>query len=558
MKVESGIDKTGPYEVKLRSKDGTSIWFEITSRLIRDQGKPVGVHGTARDITDRKKAEEALRESEEKYRLVVENASEAILVAQDGKLKFVNPKTLDLTGQSEHELLSGPFTDFIHPDDRAMVVDRHKRRIRGEHLPSVYAFRIVDKSGNIKWVDINTVSIIWEGRAATLNFLADITAKRKMEEEIIKVQKLESLGVLAGGIAHDFNNILTAILGNISLAKMQCQSPEKVKERLIEAEKAFSQAQGLTQQLLTFSKGGAPIKRTAHISQLIEDCCHFAVRGSNVRCELSIHTDLFTVDIDGGQIGQVINNLIINSVHAMPQGGVIHVSAENVLVDARRDLPLRSGNYVEIVVHDEGVGIPKNILPRIFDPYFTTKLNGTGLGLATSYSIIHNHDGLITAESELGIGTTFCVYLPASQKELQVALDLEETAATGSGRILLMDDEDSIREVAREILSTLGYQVELAKDGAEAVSLYRAAKESLYPFDVVVLDLTVPGGMGGAEAVERLLEIDPEIKAVVSSGYSNDPIMADYAKYGFRGVVAKPYTPMELGATLRAITAGSR
>ncbi len=558
IKVENGVDKTDPYEVKLRTKDGTSIWFEITSRLIRDQDKPVGVHGTARDITDRKKAEEALRESEEKYRLVVENANEAIVVAQDGKPKFVNPKTLELTGRSEHELLSRPFTDLIHPNDRAMVADRHERRIKGEHAPSVYAFRTADQFGNIRWMEINTVSITWEGRAATLNFLVDITAKRKMEEEIIKVQKLESLGVLAGGIAHDFNNILTAILGNISLARMQCQSPEKVKERMIEAEKACSQAQGLTQQLLTFSKGGAPIKRTAHISQLIEDCCRFAVRGSNVRCDISIHEDLFTVDVDQGQIGQVINNLIINSVHALPQGGVIHVYAENVLIDARRDLPLKGGNYVKIVVHDAGVGIPKNILPKIFDPYFTTKHNGTGLGLATSYSITHNHDGLITAESELGIGTTFCVYLPASQKELQIALDIQETAATGSGRILLMDDEDSIREVAREILSSLGYQVELAKDGAEAVSLYRSAKESLYPFDAVVLDLTVPGGMGGAEALERLLEIDPEIKAVVSSGYSNDPIMADYAKYGFRGVVAKPYAPRELGAALRAVISGNR
>ncbi|HTY23522.1 MAG TPA: PAS domain S-box protein [Desulfomonilaceae bacterium] len=556
MKLENGIDKTGPYELRVRSKGGTPLWVEVSSRIIRDSGKPTGVHGTARDITDRKKAEEALRDSEEKYRLVVENAGEAIFVAQGGMLRFVNPKTLDLIGYSEDELTCRPFTEFIHPDDRAMVVDRHERRITGQDLPSVYAFRIIDNAGNIRWVEINVVSVLWEGKAATLNFLVDITDKRKMEEELVKVQKLESLGVLAGGIAHDFNNILTAILGNISLAKMHCESPEKVKGRLIEAEKACSQAQGLTQQLLTFSKGGAPIKRTAHISQLIEDCCRFAVRGSNVRCELSVHKNLFTVDVDEGQIGQVINNLIINSVHAMPRGGVIHVQADNVLVDAQQGLPLTGGNYVKIVVHDEGVGIPKNIMPRIFDPYFTTKHKGSGLGLATCYSIVRNHDGLITAESELGVGTIFCVYLPASQRELHTPLDSEETAATGSGRILLMDDEESIREVAKEILSTLGYEVELARDGAEAISLYRKARNSSHPFDIVVLDLTVPGGMGGAEAIERLLEIDPEVKAVVSSGYSNDPIMADFTRYGFRGVVAKPYTATELGAILRAITAG--
>ncbi len=557
IKVEKGVDKTAPYELRARSKDGTRFWFEINSRIMTAHGEPVGVHGIARDITDRKKAEEALRESEEKYRLVVQNAGEAIFVAQSGMLKFVNPKTLELLGYSEDELTSGPFTDFIHPEDRAMVLERHERRINGEHLPSVYAFRIVDKSGIVKWVEINVVSVLWEGKAATLNFLVDITDKRKMEEELVKVEKLESLGVLAGGIAHDFNNILTAILGNISLAKMNCESSEKVKGRLIEAEKACSQAQGLTQQLLTFSKGGAPIRRTAHISQLIEDCCHFAVRGSNVRCKLSIYDELFTVDVDEGQIGQVINNLIINSVHAMPRGGEIHVKAQNVLIDVQQGLPLRDGNYVKIIVHDNGVGIPKDILPRIFDPYFTTKHKGSGLGLATSYSIIRNHDGLITADSEVGIGTTVCVYLPASERKLQTSLDLEETAVTGGGRILLMDDEELIREVAREILSTLGYEVEVARNGAEAISLYRTARKSSHPFDVVVLDLTVPGGMGGLETVERLLQIDPGVKAVVSSGYSNDPIMADCAEYGFRGVVAKPYTARELSATLRAIIGGN-
>ncbi len=555
-KIHNGVERTDPYELRVRSKDGTPLWVEITSRIIRDKGKPVGVHGTARDITDRKKAEEALRESEEKYRLVVENASEAIFVAQDGMIKFVNPKTLELIADSEQELASRPFSEFIHPDDRPMVADRHEQRIRGQHPPSVYAFRVIDKFGNIRWVQINVVSIVWEGRAATLNFLGDITTKRKMEEELVKVQKLESLGVLAGGIAHDFNNILTAVLGNISLARMHCQSPDKVNDRLVEAEKACIQARGLTQQLLTFSKGGAPIKRTAHISQLIENSCNFAVRGSNVRCELSFHNDLFTVDVDEGQIGQVFNNLIINSVHAMPQGGVIHVHAENVLVNAQQGLPLMGGDYVKIVVHDKGVGIPKNILPRIFDPYFTTKQQGSGLGLATAYSIMQNHDGWITAESEAGIGTTFYVYLPASQRQLQKSLGLEETIATGSGRILLMDDEDSIREVAREMLSNLGYEVELARDGTEAISLYRTARDSSYPFDVVVLDLTVPGGMGGAEAIGRLREIDPEIKAVVSSGYSNDPIMADYTKYGFRGVVAKPYSPKELSQTLISVIKG--
>jgi CheY-like chemotaxis protein len=376
-----------------------------------------------------------------------------------------------------------------------------------------------------------------------------------MEAELVKVQKLESLGVLAGGIAHDFNNILTAILGNISLAKMHRRSPEKAAARLTEAEKACLQAQGLTQQLLTFSKGGAPIKETVNIVQLTQDSCNFAVRGSNVRCELAMPDDLAAVDVDQGQIGQVINNLVINAVHAMPQGGVIQVEAENVRVTSHQGLPLKNGKYAKIVVRDHGVGIPESILRRIFDPYFTTKHKGSGLGLATSFSIIQNHDGLITVESEVGVGTTFHVYLPVSQKELRTSTRSEELVAEGGGKVLLMDDEDSVRQVATEMLCTLGYEVEVARDGAEAIDLYRSAKGSSRAFHVVILDLTVPDGMGGAEAIEKLREIDPEIKAVVSSGYSNDPIMAEYAKYGFSGVVAKPYTAKHLSATLRQVMA---
>jgi PAS domain S-box-containing protein len=552
-KIEDGVERTGPYELLVRAKDGTPIWFEISTRIMRAQGQPIGVHGTARDVTDRKRAQEALRESEEKYRLVVENAHEAIVVAQDGMLRFVNPKAVELLGYSEQELRSRPFVEFIYPDDRAMVAQRHEQRIRGENPPSAYPFRVIDKSGNVKWVEINAISILWQGRRATLNFLVDVTAKRRMEEELVKVQKLESLGVLAGGIAHDFNNILTAILGSISLATMYWHVPEKAVRRLTEAEKACRQAQALTQQLLTFSRGGAPVKKTMDISQLINDSCNFAVRGSNVRCEISISEDLLAVEVDEGQIGQVLNNLILNAVHAMPQGGVVHVQADNVAVTAQQGLPLRNGDHVRIVVRDRGVGIPASILPRIFDPYFTTKHKGSGLGLATSYSIVKNHGGLITAESEVSVGSSFYVYIPASQKELQAPLNSEQTVVAGTGRILLMDDEESIREVASEILSTLGYEVELARDGGEAITLYLEAMSSLHPFDAVILDLTVPDGMGGAEAIERLREINPEIKAVVSSGYSNDPIMADYAKYGFSGVVAKPYTPKELGDTLRYV-----
>jgi PAS domain S-box-containing protein len=509
------------------------------------------------DITESKRAEKALRESEEKYRLVVENAYEAILIAQDGMLSFANPRGAELIGYSEQELTSTPFVNFIHPEDREMVADRHRRRLKGETPPNVYSFRVIDKKGNIKWVELNAIPITWEGKPATLNFLEETTSRRKIEEELLKVEKLESLGILAGGIAHDFNNILTAILGNIALAKLHERTPEKVTNKLTEAERACLRAQSLTQQLLTFSKGGAPIRKTLFISETIRDSCLFALRGSNSRCEFSIADNLYAVEADEGQIGQVLNNLVINADQAMPQGGVIHMRAENVTMNKDAGLPLNEGKYVKLVVTDQGIGIPERILPRIFDPYFTTKQKGSGLGLATSYSIIKNHDGLITVESEPEGGTTFSVYLPASQSVISRPADSEEAPDQGRGKILLMDDEEPIRELAREMLSLLGYEVETAKDGAEAIDLYRAARETSHPFDAVILDLTVSGGMGGRETIERLLELDPQVNAIVSSGYGNDPIMAEHERYGFRGVVAKPYTAKELSETIKGVLAGN-
>jgi two-component system cell cycle sensor histidine kinase/response regulator CckA len=406
-------------------------------------------------------------------------------------------------------------------------------------------------------VEINAVVLNWKGRPATLNFLSDITKRKRMEEDISKIQKLESIGILAGGIAHDFNNILTAILGNVSLAKIY-DLQSNVQERLTEAEKACMQAKELTQQLLTFSRGGAPVKKVTSIAHLLSDSAIFASSGSNARCECSIPDDLWAAEVDEGQISQVVNNLVINAEQAMPGGGVIKVSAENIFL-SESVLPLEDGNYVKISVEDQGVGIPEQHLQRIFDPYFTTKQKGSGLGLATSYSIIRNHDGHIVVESILGVGTTFHIYLPASSEEAVTREKMEEEIPVmGKGNILVMDDEEFIRELVGDMLVNIGYEATTVSDGAEAVELYKEAKESGRPFDAVIMDLTVPGGMGGREALRRIMEIDPEIKAIVSSGYSNDPIMADFGKYGFSGVIAKPYKTGELSEVLYKVMMGSR
>ncbi len=381
----------------------------------------------------------------------------------------------------------------------------------------------------------------------------NITERKRMLEELLKVQKLESIGILAGGIAHDFNNMLTAVLGNISLAKMYANPEDKICERLIEAEKASLRARDLTQQLLTFSKGGQPIVKTVSITKLLKDTTSFALTGSNVQCEFSISEDLWPVEIDEGQMSQVINNLVINAVKSMPTGGTIKVRAEKATVGTKRtkqSLPLEGENYVKLSIQDQGMGIPKDYLQKIFDPYFTTRKKGSGLGLTISYSIVQKHHGYITAESELGVGTTFHILLPASEKELITERHAKEIVRGEKEKVLIMDDEEIVRDVASRILKHIGYEVEVAKDGAEAIALYKQAQESQFPFNVVILDLTVPGGMGGREAIEKLIELDPQAKAIVSSGYSSDPVMSNFREYGFSSVVSKPYKIEELREAL--------
>jgi PAS domain S-box-containing protein len=544
------------YPHSILRKDGSIVLAESYIGLRRNEhGKIIGFRTVSRDVTARKQAEAALHDSEEKYRVVVENALEAILIAIDGMIIFTNNRTAVLTGYAQEELTSRPFTEFIHPDDRDMVIDRHLRRMKGEDFPNIYSFRIIAKAGNIKWVELSAVLITWEGRPATLNFLTDITDRRRLEEERQRVDKLESVGVLAGGIAHDFNNILTAILGNISLAGMEAAPGSDLQNSLEQAEKASLRAKALTKQLLTFSKGGAPVTELASLAELLKETARFALRGSRVKCRFSIPAGLWHAEIDAGQVSQVIHNLVINAQQSMPTGGSIEISAENIALSEMQSLgkglPLKSGNYIRMAVADHGTGIPKDHLEKIFDPFFTTKQKGNGLGLATSFSIARQHGGHISVESELGAGSTFYLYLPASTQAVtpkQEKRDKKEAIKpAGKARILVMDDEQDVREIAGRMLGNIGYQdIEFAVDGAEAIKLYKAAMETGNPFTVAILDLTIAGGMGGEETIKKLLKIDLGVKAIVSSGYVDDSVIAKYRDYGFSGVVAKPYTIAEL------------
>lgn len=382
----------------------------------------------------------------------------------------------------------------------------------------------------------------------------DITELKRREEELLKIQKLESIGLLAGGIAHDFNNLLTSIMGNISLSSAPDVSEKKIRERMSEALRACYKARDLSSQLLAFSKAGAPVsKMSVSLERLIRETANFSMSGTTVDCKFIVEENIWPVEVDEGQLSQVISNIIINSVQAMSNDGIITIRIENFDSAKEKGLPLDEGKYVKVAFEDEGIGIPKEYLSKIFDPYFTTKQSGSGLGLATSYAIVKNHGGLLTVESELHAGTKVYMYLPAAGEAAAAAADVKKAIKKGSGRVLIMDDKMEVREAAGEMLNHIGYEVGLARDGNEALKMYKLAKREGRPFDTVIMDLTVPGGMGGKEALERLLDIDPEVKAIVSSGYSSDPILSKYEKYGFKGVLPKPYEMEKLSDVIYGV-----
>jgi PAS domain S-box-containing protein len=536
-----------------RRKDGTLIDVEVTSH---------GLTGGARkarfvlvnDVTGRKRTEEALRRSEEKYRDLFENANDAIFIVDSGQRYLdVNKKAVELLGYSKEELLTMKILDLIPPEQAPRSAEEFEK-LRDGGSYEKFVGKIRTKDGLWLDVEVSSSAIITDGRVTgSRDIMRNITDRKRMEEELLRAQKLESVGILAGGIAHDFNNLLTAILGNITLAKLDAPPGEGLRERLSEAEKATYRAQDLTQQLLTFSKGGAPVKKTVSIKDLIEESVSFSLRGSKTLCIYSIPDNLWPVEADEGQMSQVFNNLVINADQAMPDGGKLRIFCSNVAL-ARDEVPsMPAGRYVKTLLADRGIGIPKEHIEKIFDPYFTTKQRGSGLGLATCYSIVKRHGGHIGVESELGAGAMFHVYLPASEWGCRKECADEVSAPRGAGRILVVDDEEMIRDVVRQMLSRQGYETACVSDGQEALQLYGEAKKTGKPFHAVLMDLTIPGGMGGREAMRKLAEIDPKAKVIVSSGYSNDPIMAQFRDYGFSGVVSKPFTIAKLSEVVQRV-----
>ncbi len=521
-------------------ENGEICWHEWTAHAIVKDEKIIEFQAVGRDVSKRKQAEEALRLNEANFRRLADKAPALIYVYSEGRFLYVNSTFERITEQPKEKLLSMNTIDLAHEDYRELIMNNALARQKGEKI-SPYEVSMIGKNGQQLWGYLYADTIDYEGQPAILGMIVDATEHKKLEESLLQASKLESLGILAGGIAHDFNNILTVISGNISLAKVIMNTDKEAAELLNEVEKATFQACALTQQLLTFSKGGAPIKETATIQELLQESATFVLRGSNVSCHYTIDAALWSVNIDKGQISQVINNLIINADQAMPEGGLIQLSAENLGTGSDYPPSLTPGNYIKISIKDSGTGIAEKDLFKVFDPYFTTKKNGHGLGLPTCYSIIKKHDGDINISSRIGVGTTVNIYLPAFPDQSVETRNLPRLDLNGQGKILIMDDEAIVRETLSKILQRLGYSINTASDGLKAIHLYQTARQANEPYDAVLMDLTIAGGMGGKEAVKKILEIDPEAKVIVSSGYSNDPVMSDFKNYGFSGILPKPY-----------------
>jgi PAS domain S-box-containing protein len=498
------------------------------------------------------KLEEKLKQSEERYRNLVESSQDLIFQCdRNGHFTFVNKAWEHTLGCSAKEILQHRVADLQSPE----VAQRDTR-----------VFSQLLLNGSIKGYETTLISMTGKTVHLSLNLIAlrdpagqlsgiqgtayNISETRKLEEERLQVQKLESIGTLAGGIAHDFNNLLQAILGNIQLAKRILDPGGRPFSWLTAAEKAGDQAKNLSYRLLTFAKGGEPFKQATSITNLLREAVQLALSGSNISAEFVLEDNLYTLEIDEGQMKQVISNIVINAKEVMARGGHIILSARNISAHEGNNLPLRGRNYVHIAIEDHGVGISPKNLPRIFDPYFTTKgmgsEKGTGLGLTICHSIITRHDGLISVDSVPGVKTTVNIYLPEAEKAYQPTQDMPAVLEPRKERVLLMDDEDFVRDVTKDMLMQLGYEVQLAKDGDEAIETYtRALKEGML-FDAVILDLTIPGGTGGDEAILKLLEIDPNVRGILSSGYADNNVMNDFREFGFKGAIAKPFKFDEL------------
>lgn len=500
-----------------------------------------------RALAERNQARTELQEAVGKMTDILEKTSDGFFaVDRDWKFTFVNRQAEKLLDRHREDLIGKDFWVEL-PEFTRDAFEKNYRRAMSEQV--AIEFEASDPSGKV-WFEL----LAYPSGGGVSVFLRDVTDRKRVEEERLTTDKLESLGTLAGGIAHDLNNLLTVISGNIGLAQIEAPgSPANLLSFLSRAGEAAQHAAQLSNQLLTFSKGGTPLKRVVSISDLVTQAAEFALHGSNLRSDLDIQAGLWRSAVDPAQIEQVINALVINAREAMPRGGIVRVSARNLEIDANSGLLIRPGRYVKVQVADNGGGIEKRLVTKIFDPYFTTKSTGTGLGLSISYSVVKKHGGLLHLEHTSADGSTFTFYLPATDSEPPVPEPTleNEIFSFNHQRVLVMDDEAAIRDLTSELLGTLGYKVTTVPDGAEALKKYELAMRTGETFQAVILDATIRGGMGGVATMERLRDLDPNVTAIICSGYSDDAALAEFLTYGFRAALPKPFTRHELANVLQ-------
>ncbi|HVT72754.1 MAG TPA: PAS domain S-box protein [Lacunisphaera sp.] len=545
-------------------ESGPAVWIQEKVTI-----RPLGpgrysLVGVATDITRQHEAELALANEKERLAVTLRAMTEAVITTDvAGTVLYLNPAATTLTQWGADEAIGRRVDEvcrFVPSHGDEPVRLPWDRVARGEIVADLPAHtELVSRDDRRRLVEGCCVPIHAAGSAVTGMVLVfrDVTEQERLEQELVRAARLESVGILAGGIAHDFNNILTGVMGNLTLAQMDADAGSELKDRLHEAEKATLRARDLTQQLLTFAKGGEPVRAAVRMGALIDETARFALHGSSVRLVFDLPEDLWAGDVDRGQLGRVIQNLVINAVQAMPADGILRIMARNETI-TRIDHapPLEPGDYIRMEIADNGMGVKPENLGRIFDPYFTTKEKGSGLGLAAVYSIIRKHHGAIDVESEVGRGTTFRLWLPALRRApTETAEPVRRESPRFSGRVLFMDDEESIRKMAGVMLRQLGFEVNCVAEGHAAVEEFQAARARGEPYTFVIMDLTVPGGFGGREAIRQLREIDPQVRAIVSSGYSSDPVLANHRAHGFCGVMAKPYQMEDVVRAIRAALA---
>jgi len=509
-------------------------------------------------------AEEELTTERERLAITLASIAEGVITTDtNGRIMSMNCVAETQTGWTQLEAIGHPVEEVINLVQQQNMTFRENPVQEvietGKTLHPIQHRLLFSRDGVERAVATSTAPIRRQDTTilGIVLVLRDMTDRIRVDQELLKASKLESLGILAGGIAHDFNNLLTSILGNISLSKVSLNPQTESYGYLAEAEKASLRAKSLTQQLLTFAQGGSPVKKPITLEPLITESATVALQGTKSRCHIDLPVDLWNVEADSGQLGHVINNLVLNAHQAMPKGGTVTIRAENIVFrpnDIEHKIAVPNGRYVQITVEDQGIGIPADYLTQIFDPYFTTKQSGSGLGLSTAYSVTKNHGGTMTVSSELGQGTQLRVYLPASSNQENIDNMTIANPITGAGKILVMDDDDSVRLLLEEMLSHLGYEVESVPDGADAIRCYQQAKAARQDYSAVILDLTVPGGLGGKDTLDKLRQIDPAVRAIVTSGYCHDSLLPQYTALGFLGMVTKPFQLGELSKVLHRVT----